>query len=131
MGQVKATASLMSLKAVELAIPVKLLRISTLLPIAIAFSLTAGGKGKKLFIPWFLVGSIVVAGVFDQFPAVAAYRAALSPFVGFFFSIAIAGIGLTADLEAIIDKGAKPFLAVFLGWLVMLGIFIAGLKLIG
>jgi len=131
MGQVKAAASLMSHKALELAMPVKLLRVGTLLPIAIAFSLLAGGKEKKLFVPWFIVGSIAVAGAFELFPPLAAYRGALSPILGFLFSIAIAGIGLTVDLEAIIDKGAKPFLVVFLGWLVMLTLFVAGLQLIG
>jgi uncharacterized integral membrane protein (TIGR00698 family) len=131
MGQVKAAAALMSHKALALAMPVKLLRISTLLPIAIIFSVLADGKAKKLFVPWFLVGSFAVAGAFNLFPPLAAYRGALAPIVGFLFSIAIAGIGLTMDLEVIIDKGAKPFLAVFLGWLVILTLFVAGLKLIG
>ena len=131
MGQVKAAASLLSQKALALAMPVKLLRISTLLPIAIVFSLLADGKGKKLFVPWFIVGSFALAVAMHLFPLLAAYRAALAPIVSFLFSIAIAGIGLTMDLEAIIDKGAKPFLAVILGWVVMLALFIAGLIVIG
>ena len=93
--------------------------------------LLADGKGKKLFIPWFIVGSFAVAVAMVLFPPLGAYRAALAPIVGFLFSIAIAGIGLTMDLEAIIDRGAKPFLAVFFGWAAILAFFVAGLKVIG
>ena len=131
MGQVKAAASLMSYHALELATPVKLLRIGTLLPIAIVYSLLTKGRGKRLFIPWFIVGSIMVAGAFNLIPSLAAYRSALVPSIGFLFSIAIAGIGLTVNLEAIIDQGAKPFLSVFLGWIIIITLFVAGLKLLG
>jgi uncharacterized integral membrane protein (TIGR00698 family) len=131
MGQVKAAASLVSYRVLELAMPVKLLRIGTLLPIAIAFSLLAGGRAKKLFVPWFIVGSIAVAVAVNLFPTLASLRSTLAPSISFLFSIAISGIGLTVDLEAIIDKGGRPFLAVFLGWIVLIALFAAGLRLIG
>jgi uncharacterized integral membrane protein (TIGR00698 family) len=125
MGQVKAAASLMSRNALELAVPIKLLRIATLLPIAIAFSVSTAGRKKKLFVPWF-----IVAGAFNLLPPLAAHRGELSPVVSFIFSIAIAGIGLTMNLESIIDKGGRPFIAVFLGWIIIIALFVAGLSVL-
>jgi uncharacterized integral membrane protein (TIGR00698 family) len=130
MGQVKAAAALFSQKALELAMPVKLLRIGALLPIAIVFSQLAGNRRKKLFVPWFIVGSIAVAVAVNLFPSLASLRSALAPSISFIFSIAIAGIGLTVDLGSIIDKGTRPFLAVFLGWIVLIALFAAGFVVI-
>lgn len=130
MGQVRVAASLLSQASVDLAIPVKLIRVGTLLPIAIIFSLLSRERGQKLFIPWFIVGSIVVAAAFNLAPALGALRESVSPFITFTFAIAIAGIGLTVDLESIIDVGFKPLLAVFLGWLTLLTLFAVGYALI-
>jgi uncharacterized membrane protein YadS len=116
----------LSQTAVDIAIPVKLIRIGALLPVAIMFSLLARGRGQKLFIPWFIVGSIIVAAAFNVVPALGALRASIASFISFIFAIAIAGIGLTIDLESIIDMGFKPLLAVFLGWLLLLALFTAG-----
>lgn len=126
MGQVRVAATLLSQAAVDIAIPVKLIRIGALLPVAIMFSLLARGRGQKLFIPWFIVGSIIVAAAFNVVPALGALRASIASFISFIFAIAIAGIGLTIDLESIIDMGFKPLLAVFLGWLLLLALFTAG-----
>lgn len=129
-GQVRVAASLLSQASVDLAIPVKLIRVGTLLPIAIMFSLLSRERGQKLFIPWFIVGSIIVAAAFNLIPSLGALRESVSPFITFTFAIAIAGIGLTVDLESIIDVGFKPLLAVFLGWLTLLTLFAVGYALI-
>lgn len=132
MGQVKAAAALMGTKALALAVPVKLLRIVTLLPFAVAFSLLLGEKkGRTPYIPWFIVASIALAVVTALAPGLAASRAEIAPFVSFFFSIAIAGIGLSVNLEAIIDVGPRPLLAVFLGWVVLIGLFVVGITVVG
>ncbi len=130
-GQVKAAASLLGESAVELAVPVKLLRVGTLLPIAVVYSLLTGREKKKLYVPWFIVGSLVTAAASNLIPPLAAHRAAVAPYVTFFFSIAIAGIGLSIDLEAMIDVGPKPLLAAFLGWGILIILFISGVSVIG
>lgn len=130
MGQVKAAASLVSPAAMDLAVPVKLIRVGTLLPIAIAFSLAAGKDGKKLYVPWFIVGSIVLAAVVNLIPGLEGFQAAAGPYVTFFFSVAIAAIGLSVDLESIIDVGPKPLLVVFLGWFVLILFFLAGMMVL-
>lgn len=131
MGQVRAATSLLGPQVTELAVPIKLLRIGALLPIAIIYSLIAGRENRKVYIPWFIVGSIAAAALFNLAPRLHAHRAAIAPFVTFFFSIAIAGIGLSVDLESLIDAGPKPLLAVFLGWFVLIGLFFLGLLLLG
>jgi uncharacterized integral membrane protein (TIGR00698 family) len=127
MGQVKAAAGLLGANALEIAVPVKLIRIGTLLPIALVFSFLIGRKERKIYVPWFIVGSFVLSLLTVFTPSLAEQRAAIAPAITFLFSIAIAGIGLTVDLEAIIDAGPKPLLAVFMGWIILIGLFMVGL----
>jgi uncharacterized integral membrane protein (TIGR00698 family) len=131
MGQVRAAAALLGQNVLEMAVPVKLLRIGTLLPIAIIYSLITGTENREVYIPWFIVGSLIIAVLSNLYPPLHTHRAAIAPFVTFFFSIAISGIGLSVDLESLIDVGPKPLLAAFLGWFVLIALFILGLNLIG
>ncbi len=131
MGQVRTAASMLGQNAVEMAVPIKLLRIGTLLPVAVIYSFITGKDHRKIFIPWFIMGSIFVAALFNLYPPLHAHRTAIAPFASFFFSIAISGIGLSVELESLIDAGPKPFLAVILGWLVLIALFIFGIKLTG
>jgi uncharacterized integral membrane protein (TIGR00698 family) len=130
LGQVKAAAAFIGHDVIEMAMPVKLLRMTTLLPIAIAYSLITGRENKKVYIPWFIMGFIVVAVLANAVPGLHAFREVFSPYVAFCFSIAIAGIGLSVDIESIIDVGPKPLLAAFLGWFVLIALFILGVKII-
>ncbi len=131
MGQVKAAASLLGQNVIDMAVPVKLIRVGTLLPIAVVFSLLSRTEGKRMYIPWFILISLVLAVLSNIVPSLYANRAALAPYVAFFFSIALSGIGLTVDLEAMIDVGPRPLLATFLGWLILLILFIAGIGITG
>ncbi len=130
LGQVKAAASFIGSDVIDMAMPVKLLRMSALLPIAIGYSLIGGREDKKVYIPWFIVGFIAVAVITNVIPGMHAHRETIAPFVTFFFSIAIAGIGLSVDIESIIDVGPKPLLAAFIGWILLIALFILGVKLI-
>jgi uncharacterized integral membrane protein (TIGR00698 family) len=130
-GQVRAAASLLGEGALKLAIPIKLLRVSMLLPIAVVISLISGKEGeKKVYVPWFIAGFLLMAVAANLFPFLAFNRAAIAPYVTFFFSIAIAGIGLSIDLESIIDAGPKPLVAALLGWCILVVLFVLGAALI-
>lgn len=126
MGQVKAAASILSQTALDIAVPVKLLRVGTLLPIAIIYSALSAGTIRRPFIPWFIIGSVVVAVVMNTTPELNMLREAAAPYITLLFSIAIAAIGLSVDIEAIIDVGPKPLLVGFLGWIILIVLFIAG-----
>jgi len=130
LGQVKAAASFIGQDAVNMAMPVKLLRMTSLLPIAVAYSLITGREDKKVYIPWFIIGFIVVAVLANSVPGLHTYREVFSPYVAFCFSIAIAAIGMSVDIESIIDVGPKPLLAAFIGGILLIALFILGVRLI-
>ncbi len=127
MGQVRAAAAALGTNVLTLAISVKLLRIGMLLPIAIAYSLLTGRQGRAVYIPWFIVGSIIAAVLFNLSPLLREGRADIAPFGTFFFSIAISGIGLSVNIESIIAAGPKPLISAFLGWLMLIALFFLGL----
>jgi len=128
-GQVKAAASLMGQNALIMALPVKLLRISTLLPVAAVFSFLTRRPDQRIYIPWFIALSALAAVATGLSPALSAQRQAISPYCTFFFSTALAGIGYKVDLESVINAGLKPLLATFLGWVVLILLFILGVGL--
>jgi len=131
MGQVKAAAALVSPAVVDLAVPVKLVRVGMLLPVAITYSLLQGSPQRKPYVPWFIVGALAAALLMNAVPPLAEVRPFIAPYGTFLFTIAIAAIGLSVDLEAIIEVGPRPFLLVFQSWLILLALFVLGTLLIG
>ncbi len=129
-GQVKAASSLMGMNAMNMALPVKLLRVAMLLPIAAAAPWITEKRSRRVYIPWFIVVFIFLAVLSNLSPELSARRAVIAPYAGFFLSVAIAGIGLSVDLESIIDIGPRPLLAAFLGWSVLIALFILGMLFI-
>jgi uncharacterized integral membrane protein (TIGR00698 family) len=130
-GQVKAAAALVSPAVIALAVPVKLVRVGMLLPVAITYSLLQGSPQRKPYVPWFIVGAIAAALLMNTVTPLAGVRPFLAPYGTFLFTIAIAAIGLSVDLEAIIEIGPRPLLLVFLSWLILLALFVLGTLLIG
>jgi len=131
MGQVRAAASQLGEHALALAVPVKLLRVAMLLPVAIVFSLIAGKERSEWIpIPWFIIGFLITAIAVNVFPELALNRALIAPVATFFFASALAGIGLSIDLESIINAGPRPFIAVFAGLVILISLFAAGWGLI-
>lgn len=131
MGQVQAAASLMGDMALNMAVPVKLIRLGMLLPAAVAFSVMSRKQhGNRLPIPWFIMGFLLTAAAVNLSDAAASYRAEIAPAVKFFFSIAIASIGLSIDLESIIEAGPRPLLTGLLGWIILVILFTLGATLI-
>jgi uncharacterized membrane protein YadS len=82
-------------------------------------------------VPWFIVGAIVAALAMNTVPSLAPFRPLIAPSGSFLFTMAIAAIGLSVDLEAIIDAGPRPLIAVFLGWIVLIALFFLGMLIIG
>lgn len=129
-GQVKAAALMMGEHAVAIALPVKLMRVGLLLPVGIIYSLIANHSAGSRTIPWFLVGFIIFAVVANISPLFNAYRDIIAPIAAFLFSIAISGIGLSVDIESIVDTGLKPIAASFIGWLCLIALFTIGIHII-
>lgn len=126
-GQVRATASLLGATALSLAVPMKLIRVGMLLPVAVVYSLISGRERNTWVpLPWFLVGFFITVAAVNIWPVLALNRAVIAPAATFLFSTALAGIGLSVDLESIINAGPRPFIAAFMGLLILIALFAAG-----
>lgn len=127
-GQVKLAAS--ALGVLNQALQVKLLRVAMLAPLAIALSFRKSpleGKIKEekgYYIPWFISTFILTAILFNIIPNLGTLSLKIEPIVRFIFSIAIAGIGLSIDLDAVIEEGPRPLIIAFLGWFAAIILYI-------
>jgi len=115
-GQVKLASS--AVGVLNEALQVKLFRVAMLAPFALALSLPYRKMDDKkgYFIPWFILTFILTASLFNIIPFLSALSVKIEPIVRFIFSIAIASIGLSIDLDAVIEEGPRPLIIAFLGW---------------
>ncbi len=115
-GQVKLAAS--AVGVLNEALQVKLLRVAMLAPFALALTLPYRKMDEKkgYFIPWFILTFILTASLFNIIPFLSTLSVKIEPIVRFIFSIAIASIGLSIDLDAVIEEGPRPLIIAFLGW---------------
>lgn len=123
-GMVKLTSS--ALGVFKEALEVKLVRVAMLAPIALILTLPRRRMGgeKGLFVPWFILTMILTAILFNLIPALRELSTRIEQIVRFIFSIAIAGIGLSIDLDAVMEEGIRPLLITFLGWFAAILFFI-------
>ncbi|GAB4405697.1 MAG: putative sulfate exporter family transporter [Thermodesulfovibrionales bacterium] len=147
LGQVKVAAGAAGLDVLSLAVRFKLVRISMLLFIAaglLVFSrrwkshntetpmeITAEGVvSPGLHIPWFMIAFIVLALIVNLTDAFQPITRISEPISRFLLSSALAAIGLSVDLDSITSEGARPLLAVFLSWAIVVLFVYTGFRLL-
>jgi len=130
LGQVKVASQTLGEQSLQMAMSFKLLRVSLLLALAIGVVLTAGRPEKKLYIPWFMVVFVVLAVLGNLSGAVAGLRGAVEPVGRFSLAAALTGIGLSLDLESITEKGARPLLAAFFTWVIVVLFVYLGMSVV-
>jgi uncharacterized integral membrane protein (TIGR00698 family) len=129
-GIVKLAASHMGDTAVSYAIPVKMMRMALLAPLALALIATAkpgtGGMKKRR---WDFLGEVmrrawfiplfVGVGLFFSFNAAGsgALMSFAMPVDTVIQSMALASIGLSVNFDSIVDAGTRPLVAGLAGWL--------------
>ncbi len=116
LGQVKVAAGSVCPECLNVAMKIKLVRISFLLFVVSVAVFLSGKEEKKIKIPWFIVGFILFAflGNFTKLLAhVLEYFKASS---AFFLSAALAAIGFSVDFDSIVEKGVTPLAALFISW---------------
>jgi len=123
-GMVKLASS--ALGVFKEAFELKLVRVAMLAPIAVLLTLPRRRTGEKggYFIPWFILTMVMTAILFNMIPSLRELSTKIEQVVRFIFSIAIAGIGLSIDLDAVIEEGIRPLLITFLGWFGAVGALI-------
>ena len=142
-GIVRLAASHMGAGALDLAIPVKMLRIAMLAPAAAALAMTTsmkatgrsdtGGAGKILMAlkrAWFIPVFVAVALVFSFVEPAVTARGSIKPFATIFLSLALASIGLRVDFDSIRSMGSRPLLLGFAGWALVGSIILLALLIL-
>lgn len=115
-GQVRVAALAMGDEALKLAVNLKLIRIAMLIFVAIGVLIYGGKKRTGFPIPWFMFVFFGLAVAVNTSKDVASFRSFVAPIGQFSLSTALAAIGLSIDIEVIMEKGSRPLLAAFLSW---------------
>ncbi|WP_339203395.1 YeiH family protein [Paenibacillus sp. FSL K6-3182] len=117
-------------EAIDLAVIVKMTRVALLVPVAIIIGIWNGRKAhkaqkmslKQLPIPWFIVGFLAMSGVNTLGIIPAAATANLIVAAYFLIAMAMAGLGLGVDFVVFKKLGKKPFIAGFIGSVLLAGL---------
>ena len=130
-AQVVAAAYQDGSRAGDFATIAKLSRVMMLAPVVIALGLiarrgSAGGttNGKRVPLPWFVLGFIALVGLNSVVAVPPHLKAAIVLATTFLLSLALAAMGLETDIAKLRMKGLRPF---FLGFAAFL--FIAAFSL--
>lgn len=123
-AQVYAAGSAINAEVATTAVITKMLRVMMLAPFLLALSWRLSGKGDKIDIPWFALLFILVAALNSLNLLPQAAVRALVWIDGLLLTAAMAALGLTTRIKALLAAGWKPLL---LGALVYLWLFGGGL----
>lgn len=129
-GFVKAATGSFVKEISTLALSVKAARYLGLL---ITIPLFASLTKKKFYIPWFLWAFLGAGFLFSYIPAIAKPLTLIfKPTLDILWSIAMAAIGLNADIRVLLsDNGVKSLFMAFGGFIVAVLVFLLGIKFIG
>jgi len=126
-GFVKVAARSLPVDMANLAISVKAVRYTGLLflvPLFASFS-----KGR-LHVPWYLWGFLAGGLAFTFFPGIEFLRPVLKVILTLFWSIAMAAIGLSANIKNIFSpQGVKALIVSCVSFLLAVGIFLLAIQI--
>ncbi len=117
----------------SLGIAIKTLRIVMLAPVAIITSLVHSTRDRRFSLSalrdksirvWFLLPFIGIGLLISLVPESRPYLTLLKPWATLAFSVGLASIGLTVDIESVLSVGGKPLFIGILGWLGVILFFV-------
>lgn len=124
-GQVKIAAASMGEESLQLASHFKLLRISSLLFVAMAVMFMSEKKSSRFYVPAFMVVFFALAALANLSEQVARISVYAAPVSKFSMTAALAAIGLSIDLDSVTSYGTRPLFSAFLSWgIVVLSVYI-------
>ena len=125
--QVLAAVAPMGLAAAQVGALVKLARVLMLGPVCIVLALTCGERagrkpGLTRLVPWFILGFIAMAALrsFGLIPE--SLIDPITAVAGLLTVIAMAALGLTTDLRAVLRSGPRVALAAVLSLTLLMGL---------
>jgi uncharacterized integral membrane protein (TIGR00698 family) len=135
-AQVTAAAFQQGPAAGQIGTVSKLTRVMMLAPMVMALGAFAArrasseaGPRAKAPIPWFILGFIALIALNSVAPLPAAWKPATTLFTTFLLSMALAAMGLDADLRKLAAKGPRPLLLGLFASLFISGFSLALVKL--
>lgn len=136
-AQVVAAAYQDGPAAGEFATIAKMSRVMMLAPVVVLLGLWARHRGHRhgsrhgvpghTSIPWFVLGFIAMIGVASLMPVPVPLKAGIADLTGFLLAMALAAMGLMADIRKLWAKGMRPLL---LGLAAFLFIAVLSLSLV-
>lgn len=116
LGQVRVAAAAVCPDCLDTALKIKLVRISFLFFLVTVAVFLSGKEGRKVQIPWFVavfIGMTLLANFTRILAPVMTYLKTAS---SFFLAAGLAAIGLSVDLDAVIEEGLTPLGSIFFSW---------------
>mgnify|MGYP001571713909 CR=1 FL=1 len=126
-ASVKLAVEGLSQEIIEYALAVKMVRVIMLVPVA--FGLTWFNRRqdtsrlKALGQVWF-VFVFAVVGLLVSFPSLQGLQSALAPWSSIALTLAMASIGLTVNLDSVVNAGLRPLLIGLFTWLIVFIFFV-------
>lgn len=116
---VVASASVYGARALQVATTVKLTRALWIIPITLLFSVALAKKDKKVSVPWFILGFLGLSLAFTFVGELHRFKELFLYVSKQGFALTLFLIGLTFNLSAIRQVGARPFVFGVTLWLLV------------
>jgi uncharacterized integral membrane protein (TIGR00698 family) len=116
LGQVKVAARAFGQDALEMAVNYKLIRVSALPLVALLVMAMGGKKSVSGGRPWFMAVFFLLALLSNVSGDIASLRGVAGHLSAFLLTAALASIGLSVDLDTILQKGMAPPVAAGVSW---------------
>jgi uncharacterized integral membrane protein (TIGR00698 family) len=135
-GQVIATASLMSPEALDSAVIVKLTRVVLLIPLILFLSATnkdhgSGKRSLRTATPTFVIAFVLCALVVNALSLPESAITAGKELSKIFLSLGLFGMGLGVKWSAIKALGAKPLIVGLVAWVACGGFALGVIEAVG
>lgn len=119
-GFVKLAVSSLGDEILTYTLAIKSIRVLLLAFILLALSYIAR---KKFYVPWYIILFLIVGITFSFVPYITALKPLVTVFYNFFFTSALASIGLNTDIIGVIKGLPKHVTAVTIAFLISVGVF--------
>jgi uncharacterized integral membrane protein (TIGR00698 family) len=130
---VKLAVAGLSKDVVSYALTVKMVRVVMLIPIALIvawFNRGRSGNWRKAMGQVWFVFVFAAVGLVISFTPLRGYQSVLAPWSTLALTLAMASIGLTVNLEAVINAGLRPLFIGLIAWLAVVVLFVLSIQII-
>lgn len=129
-SSVVAASAIYGSVALQVATTVKLIRALWIIPVTLFFSFyERSGGSKKLTIPWFILGFLILSLAFTFIAIPEVYKTNLTALSKFGFSVTLFLIGLSFDLKKIKSVGSRPLILGVALWIIVSSVSLLLIKL--